>query len=133
MKNSDIAVKFSIRHMPQILISACIGLVGAVILLFILSFAAGAIGMPEQLSLSFSLAALLVGAIIAGFTGSRKVPLIGLLAGAVCGLTLFLILFITGMMISLKVFSVSTPVWSLIFALAGGALGGIIGKNTKRR
>lgn len=79
-----------------------------------------------------SVVALGIGALSGGFVGAKKAGGKGLLWGSVCGALLFLILILIGFSFFAEVRG--TALWfRLVMAVLCGAIGGVLGINTRRQ
>ncbi len=120
------------RSLRPLLIGTGIGIVVGVLLLL----AAAAVMVSTQVLAAavtpVALIAIAAAAFAGGFTAARLLRERGLLIGAACGLLIFLIVAIAG-------FSVDQAVQGTLLFLklgltvGGGALGGILGVNVKRK
>ncbi len=105
----------------------------SIVLLFALSGAAVIFTFPEAVCSLCVNAITYLSVGICGFLCSRHSGSSGLLTGALLGLVYSLILYLAGCLIYTK-FSFGVPaLLTIIVCVLSGAVGGIIGVNTKRK
>ncbi len=80
----------------------------------------------------FSLTALVLGAVAAGFTASKLYGKNGLLIGMVVGVVLFALILLVSLAINPQSVTIQTLIKLVVTVLCAG-LGGILGVNLKRR
>ncbi len=106
-------------------------LITAVIFMFV-SFVMTKIDISKSVTQLISVAALALGTYFGGFICAKKYRKNGLIRGAVCGFSIFLIVTLLGSIFagSLLSFSASSK---LMLVIITGAIGGAVGVNSKRR
>ncbi len=92
--------------------------------------AAGAI--PPATVTPVALAVLAIAAVVSGFVASRVSKERGLLYGAGAGLLLFLLTALTGIIL-LQEFDGALSLLKAALTIGGGAVGGVLGVNAKKR
>lgn len=104
----------------------------AVIIIFILAFAfiATKIDVTDKIISVISSAALCAGAYAGGFISAKKRRKNGLFMGILCGLFMFFIIIIISTFF-VRTISGFSPSLKLILTLIFGAVGGIVGVNSK--
>jgi putative membrane protein (TIGR04086 family) len=87
---------------------------------------------PEAIVSLMSSVALCVGAYSGGYISSRRRRQNGLITGLICGVIIYLVIFLVGVILSRV--SISFGFFSkLIMVIACGAIGGVIGVNSKKK
>lgn len=113
-----------------------VGWIGGVIACFLLLLMTAAVmastTFPTKLVTPITVAVSALGALVGGWIAARLSCKRGLLYGAGCGLLLFLLVATAGM-IATQELRGSLLLIKLAVMVAGGALGGVLGVNTKRR
>lgn len=121
----------------SVLIGMLASLIAAVAALLIFSAAAMKFDEPDKVSPAFGVAALLISALVGGFTAARAHGKRGLSTGALVGLAIVLLIavasLIAGTKISTAVFGITAPVAVLTAALGGVAGAGGRKKAKKRK
>lgn len=99
--------------------------------LFIFSIIVSKIDVPKGTLAVFSTVSLCVGAYFGGFSCAKKQRKNGLIMGLITGAVMFFVIFISSIIFSKTALSISgfsKLLWAVIF----GAIGGIVGVNSKR-
>lgn len=117
-------------------ISVLVGVVGALLvsllLLSMFSIVMTIRDLPSVVILLLACVSIAGGAFVGGMVAARLIRNRGLLTGAVTGLTFFLILYLTGLIMH----QAGMDVWLLVkvaVAMLAGGIGGITGVNMRKR
>lgn len=113
-------------------IATIVGIVVVALALFISSWICLAIDMSDSYSSLISGVCLGIGAMTSGFLSAKKIKTGGIINGGICGLIMYLMVFVLSLFISDNGFSTVTVSHSLI-AIISAAIGGILGVNTSTR
>lgn len=129
-RNEDTAmVKKFVR---PILVGVCVGALSCLVILLVMAAIMAAVDVPKVAVTPLAIAAGAFGACISGFVGARIAKEKGLLFGAACGLLLFAIVLLAGFAV-LKDIRGANILIKLAVMVICGAIGGIIGVNTRKR
>ena len=116
--------------------SVLVGVVGALLvsllLLSMFSIVMTIRDLPSVVILLLACVSIAGGAFVGGMVAARLIRNRGLLTGAVTGLTFFLILYLTGLIMH----QAGMDVWLLVkvaVAMLAGGIGGITGVNMRKR
>ena len=101
-----------------VLIAAIVLLVAAVLMTWV--------DLPQSAVSPISVAALGLGSLAAGFIAARRTGKNGLLLGAACGLGIFLVTLIAGLL-SLGSVQIGFALFKLAVSVLCGAIGGVLG------
>lgn len=132
MKRSREPASVLPRILRPILIGVLVGVIAGVLLLLAAAAVMASTQLPTGIVSPIALAVIAVAALVGGFTAARLSRERGLLYGAGCGLLIFLVVAIAG-------FSVvpssqgAMLLLKLALTVGGGALGGVLGVNVKRK
>lgn len=117
-------------YCKNILLSVAVG----AIILVILIFSASCIFLNMSIPLDLSEWPVVffcgMSGIGAGYTAGRRIKEKGWMFGLVCGIAMWLLIFLSGLLVSSPSFSGMTFI-KLIFIIAGSMLGGMLGVNKK--
>lgn len=113
-------------------LSSLVGFVIIFVCTLFFAFVITKIDVTDKVISVLSGIALCIGAYFGGFVSAKKRRKNGLFMGVLCGLFMFLIIVVIG---SLFVRSVSgfSPTVKMILTLVCGAIGGVVGVNSKSR
>lgn len=100
--------------------------------LFLFSAVISKIDAPSAVVAVMSTVALCAGACSGGFAGAKKRQKNGMLVGIVTGTAIFAIIFLLSLIFAKTAVSISAGT-KLILAVVFGAIGGVIGVNSKNR
>lgn len=114
------------------LICVALGIMITALIFLVLSFIMTKIDLSKGLAQVLSVSALGIGSYFGGFICAKKYRRNGLIRGAVCGFSIFVIVLIIGSVFagSILEFSASTK---LMLVIITGAIGGAVGVNSKRK
>ncbi len=130
-KTKDQRINLSSMIRP-LLVGTAVGILVTVLLLLAAALLMASIQLPSAAVTPIALATVALGALAGGFTAARISRERGLLYGAACGLLLFLIIAVAGML-AMPSTSGATTFVKLALTVGLGALGGILGVNVGRR
>ena len=120
------------RLVVSTLIGAVVGVLACTVILLIMAAILSAVTVPAAVITPLSLAAAALGAFVGGLVAARLSRERGLLYGAGSGLLLFLLVMAAGF--ALFPDTRGALLWlKLLLLVGGGALGGVLGVNLKRR
>lgn len=119
---------FSVLLLPLACAAAAFGMIILVISGF--SFVITKIDASDLTISVMSTIALCVGAVFGGYISGRKRRKNGLLMGTLCGVFIFLIIFILGTLVAKTAGSFSMSV-KLVLTLVSAAIGGVVGVNSR--
>lgn len=123
----------AVRRMAfPVLIGAAVGVLVCLVVLLITAAVMTAVVLPMSVVTPLTLAAAALGAFVGGLSAARLSRERGLLYGALSGLLLFLLMVTAGLIVVPDVHGALLPLKAAL-TIAGGALGGIIGVNLRRR
>lgn len=113
-------------------VSLLIGIAATLLCLVVFSFVMTKLDAPDGIVSAMSSIALCVGSYFAGFVLSKRRRKNGLLTGIFCGIGIFIVTFLLGLLFaqitpSLGIFS------KLLMVLVCSAIGGVVGVNSKRK
>ena len=112
------------------LFSSLAGFVAVFLCVLLFAFVITKINATDKVISFMSGVALCVGAYAGGYISAKKRQKNGLLMGVLCGLFMFLIILLVGT-VFVKAVSGCPPSVKLILTLICGAIGGIVGVNSK--
>ncbi len=122
-----------LKSIKAILISTIIGIFISMMVLIVSSFLfVKSKNLPSSVISPFTIATSALGAFISGYISSRIIKSNGLLLGMISGFLMFVIIFVSGLMM----FNGEITTLSLVkltSMLLTGAIGGIAGVNKKSR
>lgn len=121
-----------LRMIRPLLFGVVIGALTTVVLLMFAALLLSAVSLPKAVIMPVALATVALGSLVGGFGTARVSRERGLLFGAACGLLLFLIIAVAGVLAMPSASGVTTFV-KLALAVGFGALGGILGVNVGRK
>lgn len=113
-------------------IGVAVGLLLTALCMVLFAAILAAYDVSDFLVTVFSLTALVLGAIAAGFTASKLYGKNGLLIGMVVGVVLFALILLVSLAINPQSVTIQTLIKLVVTVLCAG-LGGILGVNLKRR
>ena len=112
--------------------SVLAGLVAAMICISCFSVLMTKMDAPDLLISCMACLALCVGSFTTGYVAARQRRRHGFLIGLSCGLVMYCIIFLTGIVILRSFACAGTPMKLLLIILCSG-IGGIVGVNSKMR
>lgn len=121
-----------VRLIRPIAIGAGIGAVVCTLILVVMAAVMASVNVPARAVTPMALAAATAGAVAGGWTAARLSRERGLLYGAGSGLLLFLLVMAAGFTLMPEASGTMLLV-KLALMVGGGALGGVLGVNMKRR
>lgn len=101
-----------------------------ILLIFVFAFFITKIDVTDKIVKVLSSIALCTGAYVGGFFAAKKRRKNGLLMGLLCGLFMFFVIFVIGA-VFIRTISGFSPSLKLVLTLVFGAVGGIVGVNSK--
>lgn len=113
-------------------LSVLAGLVAAMICISCFSVLMTKMDAPDLLISCMACLALCVGSFTTGYVAARQRRRHGFLIGLSCGLVMYCIIFLTGIVILRSFACAGTPMKLLLIILCSG-IGGIVGVNSKMR
>ena len=113
-------------------IGVAVGLLLTALCMVLFAAILAAYDVSDFLVTVFSLTALVLGAIAAGFTASKLYGKNGLLIGMVVGVVLFALILLVSLAINPQSVTIQTLIKLVVTVLCAG-LGGILGDKKKRR
>lgn len=113
-------------------IGVAVGLLLTALCMVLFAAILAAYDVSDFLVTVFSLTALVLGAVAAGFTASKLYGKNGLLIGMVVGVVLFALILLVSLAINPQSVTIQTLIKLVVTVLCAG-LGGILGVNLKRR
>ena len=113
-------------------IGVSVGLLLTALCMVLFAAILAAYDVSDFLVTVFSLTALVLGAVAAGFTASKLYGKNGLLIGMVVGVVLFALILLVSLAINPQSVTIQTLIKLVVTVLCAG-LGGILGVNLKRR
>lgn len=122
---------FAMRLRP-ILIGTSFGILSCAVLLLICAAAIASSGVPQGAIEPFAIAASTLGSLTGGLVSARISRCKGIVYGALTGMVMLLIFFIVSLCAWHNAFDLFTLL-RLILMPAGGAAGGVLGVNVRRR
>lgn len=132
MKTKKESVSPVLRYALPVLYGTAVGLLVCLAVLLVMAIVLTVQDMPVAAASYLSVVALGLGALGSGFVGAKKAGAKGLLWGSVCGLLLFVIFILIGFSFFQDV--QGTSLWfRLAIAVLCGAIGGVLGINTRKR
>ena len=120
------------KIVKNILISCGIGLAVSVMLLFLVSALLRFINIPHALIDPAATAALCIGALAAGLVCAKLNREKGLICGLICAAVLFAVWYLCGALIFGGEIG-AAGIFRLVFLLLCGAIGGVLGVNSKKK
>ena len=120
------------RFMRPILVGAVVGAICCLVMLLIMAAVMAAVDVPKVAVTPLAIVVGAVGAFISGLVGARIAEEKGWLFGASCGLLLYIMVLIAGFALLKDVRGASLAA-KLATMVICGAIGGIIGVNTRKR
>ncbi len=112
--------------------SSLIGIIIVIICLLSFSFLMTKIDTPDVIVSFMSSFSLCIGSYFGGYISSKKRRQNGLAMGLLCGVSIYLIVFIAGVIFA-KVSVSAGFITKLIMVISCGAIGGVIGVNSKKK
>ncbi|MGN0602132.1 MAG: TIGR04086 family membrane protein [Oscillospiraceae bacterium] len=131
MHKSTRAFKGRLPVIADTVLSSLLGFVVIFLCVLFFAFIVTKIDATDKVINVLSGIALCVGAYAGGYISAKKRRKNGLLMGILCGLFMFLIILVAGSFF-VKTTSGFSPSIKLILTLVCGAIGGIVGVNSKR-
>ena len=132
MRSHNQTPSFFSRWLRPALVGIAVGLISCIGLLMLAALAVQAVDVPRSAILPIAIAAAAVGAVLAGLTAAAIAKQAGLLLGAACGLTLFLLILLAGFARYAGVSGGNALLKLAVLVLAGG-VGGVLGVNMRKR
>ncbi len=120
------------RFVRPVLVGALVGALSCLVMLLVMAAVMAAVDVPKVAVTPLAIAAGAFGAFISGLVGARIAKEKGWLFGAACGLLLFVMVLIAGFAVLKDVRGASLAA-KLATMVICGAIGGIIGVNTRKR
>ena len=117
------------KILRPVLVGACMGAV--VCLLLLMAAVIAAVDVPKAAITPLAVVASAVGAFVGGIVAAKIAKEKGLLFGAACGLILFVLVLVAGFAV-LKEVRGSFAVAKLFILIGCGAIGGILGVNSRK-
>lgn len=120
-----------IRPNPLLLIvfAAFVGYIVIFAIISLLSIVSSKVSPDQSIMSIFTTAALFVGAFIGGYISAKNRHKNGLLMGVCCGLFMFLVIIVVGLVLSSHSGGAGAPAKFFITVIAGG-VGGVVGINS---
>lgn len=115
-----------------VLIGLAVGVIVCILLLMLMAAAVQSVDVPRRATTPLAVAAGAAGAFAAGLTAAAITGRRGLPVGAVCGLTLFLLILIAGFVRYSGVGSGYAFI-KLAALLVSGSVGGALGMNLRKK
>ena len=112
------------KILRPVLVGACMGAVVCLLLLLLMAAVIAAVDVPKAAITPLAVVASAVGAFVGGIVAAKIAKEKGLLFGAACGLILFVLV--------LKEVRGSFAVAKLFILIGCGAIGGILGVNSRK-
>ena len=119
------------KILRPVLVGACMGAVGCLLLLLLMAAVIAAVDVPKAAITPLAVVASAVGAFVGGIVAAKIAKEKGLLFGAACGLILFVLVLVAGFAV-LKEVRGSFAVAKLFILIGCGAIGGILGVNSRK-
>ena len=116
-----------------ILIGTTISLIFSCIFLMIMAFYISMNDMPDVASMIIAYIVIAVAALIGGIVSAKIYKCRGMLIGAACGISYFLIIFIFGLFFASNSEMNTVGLLKFMLSLVFGTFGGIFGVNMKRK
>jgi len=127
--NINTVPKLNFRNLLKAL---CVGLIVSVILIAILSALLVFTPLPESTTSAAIIIVIIISNLIAGLSLSKKMRANGLMAGIFVGIFYAVALYLIGAIFYNKVDINWGTVIMLLISIVSGAVGGIVGVNTKK-
>jgi len=123
-------------NIRKIIKSEIFGIISGIVLTLIFTLFGAAVMVKMQkftynMTMIFAVAALCIGAFGGGYIAARINKSMGMAAGAVCGVAVFVILWAAGALMGTQI-GIVTLIRG-IAAVISGALGGVLGVNKKKK
>ena len=119
------------KILRPVLVGACMGAVVCLLLLLLMAAVIAAVDVPKAAITPLAVVASAVGAFVGGIVAAKIAKEKGLLFGAACGLILFVLVLVAGFAV-LKEVRGSFAVAKLFILIGCGAIGGILGVNSRK-
>lgn len=132
MRAHDRSPSFFRCWLRPVLVGVAVGLIACVGALMLMALVVQSVDVPRAAILPLAIAAAAIGAFLAGLTAAAVARQKGLLLGAVCGLTLWLLILLAGVARYTGV-SGGNAVLKLAVLLLCGGIGGVLGVNLRKR
>ena len=120
------------RWVRPVLIGVAIGVIVCILLLLMMAAVVQTVDVPRRATMPLAVIAAAAGAFAAGLTASAVTGRRGLPVGAVCGLTLFLLILIAGF-VRYSGVSGGYALIKLAALLISGSVGGLLGMGLRRK
>ena len=130
MRAQDHNPSFFRQWLRPLLIGTAVGVIACIAVLMLMAALVQTVDIPRAAVLPLAMAAGAVGAFAAGLTAALVARQRGLLLGAACGFTLFLLVLAAGFVRYTGV-SGGTALLKAAVLTVAGALGGVLGVNRK--
>ena len=119
------------KILRPVLVGACMGAVVCLLLLLLMAAVIAAVDVPKAAITPLAVVASAVGAFVGGIVAAKIAKEKGLLFGAACGLILFVLVLVAGFAVLEEVRG-SFAVAKLFILIGCGAIGGILGVNSRK-
>ena len=123
--------KQTLSVLRPILLGLCVGVVCCTLLLLLAAWGFRTVDVPLGAVTPVAVIAAALSALLGGFVAAKAAGCRGLLMGGGCGLTLFLLILLIGLIRGNV--EVGYAVIKLAALTLSGAIGGVLGVNRKRR
>ena len=120
------------RWVRPVLIGVAVGVIVCILLLLMMAAVVQTVDVPRRATMPLAVIAAAAGAFAAGLTASAVTGRRGLPVGAVCGLTLFLLILIAGF-VRYSGVSGGYALIKLAALLVSGSVGGLLGMGLRRK
>ena len=120
------------RWVRPVLIGVAVGVIVCILMLLMMAAVVQTVDVPRRATMPLAVIAAAAGAFAAGLTASAVTGRRGLPVGAVCGLTLFLLILIAGF-VRYSGVSGGYALIKLAALLVSGSVGGLLGMGLRRK
>ena len=120
------------RWVRPVLIGVAVGVIVCILLLLMMAAVVQTVDVPRRATMPLAVIAAAAGAFAAGLTASAVTGRRGLPVGAVCGLTMFLLILIAGF-VRYSGVSGGYALIKLAALLVSGSVGGLLGMGLRRK
>lgn len=131
MRAHDRTSSFFTRFLRPVLIGVAVGLIVCIGLLMLMALVVQSVDVPRAAVLPLAIIAAALGAFAAGLTAAAVARQKGLMLGAVCGLTLWLLILLAGVARYEGVSGGNALIKFIALVLSGG-IGGVLGVNMRK-
>lgn len=112
--------------------SSFIGILVIIVCLLLFSYLMTKVDIPDGFVTAMSVVALCTGSFVGAYIGARKKRQNGMITGIITGVTIYIAVIILGVIIT-KTSAGAGFFTKLIIALVCGAIGGVVGVNSRQK